>query len=337
MTAKLLLRLGAISLARGDVKTAQARFATAAADPNSPLGAAATYRVGECLVRQQKWTEAVAQLLPFRDQEALQNVGGVSDAALLRLGHSYARLKDWVQAKETQKALVARFGNSPWAAEAFYGIGQARQQLKSYEGALEAYGQAVGSGQTEAAARSQLGIGLCLIDQKQYAEAIPALESAANNYPYPDIGALALLEAAHAASRLKQKAESDRLLKQLLDKYPKGAFADKARQCLKTPKELTDPPHLLPAAAAVLTPTMPASLPLEPLGQQLADEGRDDPTTELARTMILSRRPVSRSGPAAPVHGEISDPFEQRLFFPTPDALPEDALPPLLHPGVPPG
>jgi TolA-binding protein len=335
MTAKLRLRLGAIYLAQNDVKSAQGQFAVAAADPNGPLSAHASYRLGECLMQQQKWSDAVKQLLPFRDQEPLQNIGGVSDPALLRLGHAYAQLKDWTQAKETQKALVARFGGSPWVAEAAYGIGQARQNLKNYDGATEAYNQAIGVGPSEAAARSQLGIGLCLIDGKNFADAIPALETVANNYPYPDLGALALLEAADAASRLKKADDTNRLLRLLLEKYPKSAFAEKASKCLKAPKELTTPPHETPAAIVVLTPSLPSSLPLEPLGQQVSDDDRQDPLDGLMREMILARRPPARLGPASTVRSEVEDPFAHRLPFALPSAIPEDALPLLLHVPVP--
>ena len=38
---------------------------------------------------------AAKRLSIFRDQQPFQNIAGLSDRALLRLGHAYAFIKDW--------------------------------------------------------------------------------------------------------------------------------------------------------------------------------------------------------------------------------------------------
>jgi TolA-binding protein len=229
---KMRLRLGAAQAARGDVKAALAQFEAVAQNPKSPLAAQAHYRAGECFLQTKQWAEAVKRLVPFRDNPQYQNVPGVSDRALLRLGHAFAHLGDWNQSRQALEILTQRFGNSPWVHEARYGIGWAWQQQKNHDQAVNVYQQVTANTLTETAAKAQLQIGLCRLEQKRYAEAGNALLVVPFTYDYPELNAVALLEAARAFKELKQPAQARRLLRRVIRDHPETRWAEAARERL---------------------------------------------------------------------------------------------------------
>ena len=85
---------------------------------------------------------------------------------------------------------------------------------------------------TELGARAQLNIGLCRLAQKRYAEAGTALMMVPFTYDYPDLGALALVEAARAFAEGKQEAQAVKLLERVLRDYPDTEAARLARKRL---------------------------------------------------------------------------------------------------------
>jgi tetratricopeptide (TPR) repeat protein len=229
---KIRLRLGAAHAARGDLKAALAQFDAVAQNPKSPLATQAQYRAGECLMQSKQWAEAVKRLSLYRDNPQYQNVPGVSDRALLRLGHAYEHLGDWNQMRIAHEALTQRFGNSPWVHEARYGIGWAWQQQKQYDQAVNAYNQVTASTLTETAARAQLQIGVCRLEQKHFAEASTALLVVPFTYDYPELSAVALLEAARAHAEMKQPRQARRLLERVIRDHPQTRQAEAARERL---------------------------------------------------------------------------------------------------------
>src|SRR5262249_11961563 len=121
LTDKVRLRLGACLAARGDPKSALAYFEPIAANPKGLYVAQAHCRAGECYLQLEQPAAAVKHLALFRDQQPFQNVPGVTDRALLRLGHALAYLKQWEPSRQAHEQVVNRFGNGPWVHEARYG------------------------------------------------------------------------------------------------------------------------------------------------------------------------------------------------------------------------
>jgi TolA-binding protein len=236
---KIRLRLGACLTAKGDLKGALDQFNAVAQDPKSPLAGQANYRAGECLMQQEQWAEAVKHLALFRDQPPFQNLPGVTDKALLRLGHAYAHLKEWDLSRQAHEQVVARFGNSPWVHEARYGMGWALQNRPQpdYDGAVNVYSQVVAATATEIGARAQLQVGLCRLAQKRYPEASTALLVVPYTYDYPDLSAAALCEAARALVEMKQQHQAARLLRRVLKDHARSRWAEVARERLQAIKE----------------------------------------------------------------------------------------------------
>src|SRR5262249_15535456 len=78
-----------------DIKAAQEQIQPVAENPKSPVVAHAVYREAESLLHQGKADEAIKRLVRFRDFGPFQNLPGLSDRALLRLGHALGEAKQW--------------------------------------------------------------------------------------------------------------------------------------------------------------------------------------------------------------------------------------------------
>jgi TolA-binding protein len=233
LTEKVRLRLGACLEAKGSTKAALAHFEMVASNEKSPLRAQAVYRAGECHLHIKDYQGAVKELSRFRDFGPFQNIPGLTDRALLRLGHALAGLKQWDASRQAHEQVVGRFPQSPWVHEARYGIGWAHQHKGEYDQAVNAYTQVAAGVVTELGARAQLNIGLCRLAQKRYPEASTALLVVPFTYDYPELNAVALLEAARALAEDKQRDRAVRLLERLLRDHPDGEPAEAARKRLE--------------------------------------------------------------------------------------------------------
>jgi tetratricopeptide (TPR) repeat protein len=232
LTEKLRLRLGVCLSAKGDLKGALAQFTAVISSPKSAFRAQAHYRAGECLLAQGTPAEAVKHLTLFRDQGEYQNVSGVTDRALLRLGQALAQLKQWDESRQAHEQVSNRFGQSPWIHEARYGIGWACQNLGQFDNAVSAYNQVTGGTLAEIAAKAQLQIGLCRLEQKRYPEAALALLVVPFTYDYPELSAAALCEAARTFVALKQPDQAVRLLERVLHDHGSSPWAAVAKERL---------------------------------------------------------------------------------------------------------
>jgi TolA-binding protein len=232
LTDKVRVRLGSALLEKGDAKKALTQFTPIAANPKSAQWAQATYRLGEAYLRLANPGEAVKHLALFRDKPELQNVPGVTDRALLRLGYALGQLKQWEPSRQACEQVVARFGGGPWGNEARYGVGWAWQNMGRYDEAVNSYTQVIANTATELAARAQMNIGLCRLAQKRYPEASTALLVVPFTYDYPDLSAMSLVEAARAFAENKQKDQATKLLERVLRDHPDTEHAEAARKRL---------------------------------------------------------------------------------------------------------
>lgn len=237
LTDKIRLRLGACLAARKDIKGALTQFDVVAQNPKNPLAGQAQLRAGECLIQLGDLAGATKRLILFRDQPPFQNIPGVTDRALLRLGHALAQQGQWDQSRLAHEALVGRFGNSPWVHEARYGIGWAWQNLKQHDNAVNAYTQVSAATATEIGAKAQLQIGLCRLDQKRFPEAATALLIVPFTYDYPELSAIALCEAARTFVELKQHDQAEKLLLRVIKDHPNSKWAEVARERLAVLKK----------------------------------------------------------------------------------------------------
>ena len=220
---RMRLRLGAALFDRKDYDAARGQFDAVAANAKSPLRGQALYRAAECLFAQGKAEEAKAALKPFRDDPAFQKLDGLTDRALLRLGHAYAAVKNWESSRVVLEMLLNRFGHGPWAADARYGVGVALQGLNRLDEAVGQFAQVTALKADELAGRAHLQIGLCRLAQKKYGEAVKAFQTVSYGYDAPDLRFAAMLEEARALSEDKKPAEAAKLLEKVVRDVPDGS------------------------------------------------------------------------------------------------------------------
>lgn len=233
MTEKIRLRLGSIHAAKGNLKGALQQFDAVTSNPKSQLVGWAQYRAGEALIHNQQYADAVKRLSMFRDQVQWQNVSGLSDRALMRLGFAYAQLKSWDESRVAYQRLVIVFPSSIWVDEGRYGIGWALHQKKDLENAANAYSEVVARTATDLAAKAQMQIGLCRMEQKRYLDAANAFLVIPSTYDYPDLRAAAILKAGEAYLELKQVDRANRQFERVLREFPGTPWADAAKEKLK--------------------------------------------------------------------------------------------------------
>jgi TolA-binding protein len=312
---RLRLRLAASLMARGDWKAAGAQFDILTRAPDNPFAGQAHHRAAECLLRLDDMEGASMRLLIFRDQEAFQNQGGATDPGLARLGQLFARKGQWEESRQAFAQLISRFPDSPWAPVARLGLGWAWQLQKEFDKALEVYKQIPLDPPNEWAARARVLIGICQLERNEAAEALVSLLAVPANHDLPDLCAFALVEAAHAASKLQQPDQVEKLLRRVVLAYPKSPWAKGAEERLK--KSADTPPHESPAAMALLAPNSKALPSLEFLGQQQEVRASLGEAVEaLADGWILLRLPQPFAKPAPFVRQTLPNPFEHRGLIP---------------------
>jgi TolA-binding protein len=236
LTDRIRLRLGDCLMAKKDFKAALAQF-DSIIDAKSPSFAQANYRAGECLIDQNDFPKAALRLAMFRDKGELQNISGLSDRALLRLGYALGKASQWDASRQAYEVLTQRFGNSLWIHEARYGIGWARQNQKQYDEAVNAYQQVANAVTTDLAAKAFLQIGLCRLEQKRYADAASALLIVPTTFDFPELNAAALCEAARCYLELKNHEQAERLLQKVIREHAESEWAKVAKERLEALKK----------------------------------------------------------------------------------------------------
>jgi tetratricopeptide (TPR) repeat protein len=233
MMDKIRIRLGACQAAKKEWDAALGYFEAVANNPKSPLVAQGLYRAGEVYLAKGDPAKAIERLTPFRDKREYQNVPGVTDRALLRLGYALGLQKKWDASRQAYETLVGRFGNSPWVNDARYGAGWALQNAGQFDPAVNWYTQVATATATELGAKAHLQIGLCRLAQKRYADAAVALLIVPYTFDYPELSATALCEAARALAEDKKPDQAERLLKKVIKDYPTSEWAKVAQERLE--------------------------------------------------------------------------------------------------------
>jgi TolA-binding protein len=228
---RIRIRLGVALFEKKDFAAAQGQFDAVGNNDKSPQRAHGLYRSAECLLALGKPDDAQKKLVIFRDNPAFHNVGGVSDRALLRLGHAYTLLKQWDPSRQAFETVIARYGNNnTWAVDARYGIGWAFQNQGRFDDAVNAYALVTQATTDERAAKSHLQIGLCRAAQSKWGDAGKSFATVYFGYDLPDLKFPALLEHARVLVEEKQPDEAVKLLERVLKDAPKDGEWAKAAQ-----------------------------------------------------------------------------------------------------------
>ncbi len=227
-TEKIRLRLGGSQFAVKQFADAAKQFDAVAGNDKSPHRVQASYRAGESHAAAGDFAKATERLLAFRDKGEWQNLGGVSDRAVLRLGHAQLGAGKADDAKATFDAHLARYPNNPFSPDARYGLGLVHQAKGNHDEAVKAFEAVIASTQSEVAAKAQLQIGQCHLARKKYADAVSAFLLVQYTYDHPELSYAAVLEAARALDDDGKPADADKLLNKLVKDTPPDSQWHKA-------------------------------------------------------------------------------------------------------------
>lgn len=194
--------------------------------PQGALAPDAAFMEAECLFKQEKYAEALA---------AFEPVGKLStpDFQMLRLlhaGQAAAQLKQWEKSLEFLNQCTDQFPDSPYAPQAFYEQGWARQNLGDFDPAIKLYQRAIAIQDGEVAARAQFMIGEIQFAQKDYKEAINSYFKVMYGYSFPTWQAEATFEAARCFEVLKKVDKAVDLYRELVEKFPESTRVALAKE-----------------------------------------------------------------------------------------------------------
>jgi cellulose synthase operon protein C len=226
---RIRLRLGAALFDKKEYAAAQGQFDAVGANEKSPHRGQGIYRAAECLLAQGKNEEAKNKLVIFRDNGAFHNIAGVSDRAVLRLGHALLALKQWDPARQAFQTVIDRYGNNnAWAVDARYGIGVAFQNQGRYDDAVNAYVEVTKMTQDDRAGRARLQSGECRAKQSKWADAGKEFQAVYYAYDIPELKFTAMLEHARVLVEDKKTDDAVKLLEKVVKEAPKDSEWAKA-------------------------------------------------------------------------------------------------------------
>ena len=210
-----------------------------AANPKSPpaIQGQGHYRAGECLFAMGDYAGSAKRLAIFRDQGPFQNLPGLSDRALLRLGHALAHASQWDPSRQAHEVLSQRFPNSPWIHEARYGIGWAWQNVKQYDQAVNAYNQVTAATATEIGAKRSCRSACAGWSRSATTRPPRRCWWCRSPTTIPSCSAVALCEAARTFTELKDLHQAEKLLLRVIKDHPQSQWAEVAKKRLEALKK----------------------------------------------------------------------------------------------------
>ena len=229
LAENLHLRLGSLLGAKGDWKAAAVEFSGVTGSTDPARAADSRYRLAEALMQQKDFAGAVAQLLPLRDQDPWRNVAPINERALLRLGEAYALAGQWEPSRQAYEQFTQRYGQSLWLEQARFGMAWALQNLKQFDAAVNTYLQVTRGTVADVAAKAQLNIGLCRLEQQRWDEAALALQVVPVTYDYPQLSGLAMVEAGRAFVGAKKPEDAKKVLQSAVQRFPGTPAAAQAQ------------------------------------------------------------------------------------------------------------
>ncbi|MFI5378040.1 MAG: tetratricopeptide repeat protein [Tepidisphaerales bacterium] len=198
-------------------------------NPNRPAAIAVA---GECHLMQKNWASVVERMTRFRDVSQYNGVPGVSDRGMIQLAQALIMTNSWDAARQTCEALLQRFPQSPRALEARFNAGYALQKMGQFDPAIRNFEELSKRDRTELAARAQLQIGLCRMEQKKFAEALQAFLTVVYCHEYPELTATARIEASRALEAMKQAPQAKEMIQRVLAENPQGPWNSAAQKRL---------------------------------------------------------------------------------------------------------
>jgi TolA-binding protein len=154
--------------------------------------------------------------------------------AMLRVAECEALSNKWREAQRTCTAFLKLYPTSPLAPQATFTLGWSHENSKQYPQAIEEYKKVIARKKNDVlSARAQFQIGECLFVSNKLDEAITELIRVETKYSFPEWSAKALLELGRIRESQKNETEAIKRYNEVIERFPKSAAATVAKSLLR--------------------------------------------------------------------------------------------------------
>ncbi|MDP6634457.1 MAG: tetratricopeptide repeat protein [Phycisphaerae bacterium] len=192
--------------------------------------ASASFQAGEARMKLHEYQEALKH---FR-KAVSAGKGPTHAPALLRQAECEGFTNKWDESRRTCQELLKLYPNSPLAPQATFALGWSYENRKQYPQAIEQYRIVIARKKNDAlSARAQFQIGECLFVSNKLDDAITELIRVETKYSFPQWSARALLELGRIREAQKNEDEAIKRYNEVIERFPKSAAATVAKSLLR--------------------------------------------------------------------------------------------------------
>ena len=202
----------------------------AALQGKGATNASASFQAGEARMKLHQYEEALKHFRRAVDA----GKGPTHAPAMLRRAECEALTNKWNEAQRTCQELLKLYPQSPLAPQATFALGWAFENRKQYPQAIEQYRKVIARKKNDSlSARAQFQIGECLFVSNKLDEAITELIRVETKYSFPEWSAKAILELGRIREAQKNEDEAVKRYNEVIERFPKSAAATVAKSLLR--------------------------------------------------------------------------------------------------------
>ncbi|MBL7221431.1 MAG: tetratricopeptide repeat protein [Phycisphaerae bacterium] len=155
-------------------------------------------------------------------------------SAMLRVAECEGLTDKWNEAQRTCLEFMKLYPTSPLAPQVTFTLGWSYENRKQYSQAIEQYRLVIARKKNdELSARAQFQIGECLFVTNKLDEAITELIRVETKYSFPEWSAKAILELGRIREAQKNEDEAIKRYNEVIERFPKSAAATVAKSLLR--------------------------------------------------------------------------------------------------------
>lgn len=196
----------------------------------SDLYGESLFLLGETRFRAQNYQGALEPLATLRSKLPAHEV---MPKALFRLGTAYCKVEQWAAAESALADLLRRFPEFPNRLESQLWRGRALAAQKNRRAARSAFEGVINNDRGTLAAQARLELGHLHLDSEDVDQALSEFLKVAVLYAGESEVTEGLFMAGRCLELLGDRDRARGQYQEIVDKYPKSAFADQAREKLR--------------------------------------------------------------------------------------------------------
>jgi TolA-binding protein len=199
--------------------------------------ASASFQAGESRMKLQQYAEALKHFQKAVSASAPREgtkKNPTHAPAMLRVAECEGLTNKWNEAQRTCQEFLKLYPKSPLVPQVTFTFGWSYENRKQYPQAIEQYRIVIARKKNdELSARAQFQIGECLFVTNKLDEAITELIRVETKYSFPEWSAKAILELGRIREAQKDEDEAIKRYNEVIERFPKSAAATVAKSLLR--------------------------------------------------------------------------------------------------------